>query len=797
MMRARLRERRLRLGQVNKRDLACPRAAIRAEFYPAGGLAAFLQEPAEFAARSLRRGVCCLTPSSPGWQHGATMSASENHVSFTSAAFIKGWRDRRETSGPGRSFRGNGLHDLGIVPIIALVLLAVSTAGAQTGAVVLKSPNGALEISIATLRGQSAQAAGGQLAYRVAFRGQLVLEWSNLGLLIEGSPALGSAVRIESSQTSSQDETWTSVQGKANPIRNHYNAVTVQTVETGAGGRRLVMEARAYDDGVAFRYVVPAQPNLKELRILNEATRFRFSKDGQAWALISRGFQTSNEDDYHELAISGLHREYLVNLPVLVEVPGIAWVGLTEADLEDYPNLFVTGAGAGTLAARLSPRVEDMNTSADVAPAFDPKADASKVSVIAQTPVKSAWRALLIADQPGRLVESEMVVNLNPPNALGDTSWIKPGKTAWCIGWWDGNQAKDVPKLGMNNESAKYYIDFAARNQFEFTLIDGPWSEHAPVPAGQVGYGTGTSREVLTKSVPAIDIPMLVEYGKSKNVRLWLITRFRDTSEQIDEAFAQFEKWGIAGVKIDFLDRTDQWVANWYRTAAKKAAEHHLMLDFHGAVKPDGSARTFPNVLSREGVMGEEYNRWSARVTPKHNVTLAFTRMLAGPMDYTPGSMDNVTRENFAPRTAPMVMSTRTHQTALFVVFESELQMVADFPGNYDGLKELDFLKAVPASWDETRVLNGVPPKYITIARRCGNEWFVGSITGWDARELDVPLDFLGSGAYDAEIYADGPNAAAQPKESAVEKRRVDARTVLKLKLAPAGGSAIRFVPAQ
>jgi alpha-glucosidase len=348
----------------------------------------------------------------------------------------------------------------------------------------------------------------------------------------------------------------------------------------------------------------------------------------------------------------------------------------------------------------------------------------------------------------------------------------------------------------MNNETAKYYIDFAARNHFEYALMDGPWSAHKPAPAGWVGFGPGDSYEVLTKFAPNFDVPMLVEYAKAKDVRLWLITRFRDTNDQIDEAFSQFEKWGIAGVKIDIIDRTDQWVANWYRMAAKKAAEHHLMLEFHGAVKPDGSARTYPNVLTREGVMGAEYNRWSARVTPKHDVTIAFTRMLAGPMDYTPGGLNNVTRETFAPSAAPpMVMGTRAHQSALYVVFESELQMVADSPDAYDGQKELEFLKAVPTSWDETRVLNGAPSKYITIARRRGAEWFVGSITDWDPRELDVPLSFLGSGPYDAEIYADGPNAAAQPKDSVFEKRRVNAQTTLKLKLAPGGGSAIRLVP--
>jgi len=667
---------------------------------------------------------------------------------------------------------------------------------AQGGPVVLKSPNGALKISFATLQGLSLRAEVGQLAYSVAFHDRPVLEWSNLGLIIEGSPVLGTAVQIESSHTSNEDETWTSVQGKANPIRNHYNAVTVQTVETGLNGRHLVLEARAYDDGVAFRYMIPDQPNVKELRILNESTQFCFSKDARTFSLISRGFQTSNEDDYHELTISGLHPEYLVNLPLLLEVPGIAWIGLTEADIEDYSNLYVTASGNRTLTARLAPRVEDINTSADVAPSFDAQVDASKISVIAQTPVRSAWRVLMIADHPGRLVESNIVVNLNPPNTIGNTSWIKPGKTSWD--WWNGSQQRDVKNPGenngKNNETIKYCIDFCAQNKIEYMLIDGGWSSvisHAL--AGQIGYSFRGPMD-LTKSVPAIDIPMLVEYAKSKNVNIWVWAHFRDVNDQIDIAFAQFEKWGIVGVKIDFLDRSDQWMVNWYRTTAKKAAEHHLMLDFHGSFKPDGMRRTYPNVLTREGVMGAEYNRWSARVTPKHNVTLAFTRMLAGPMDYTPGGFDNVTPEEFIPRsTSLMVKGTRAHQTALFVIFESELQIVSDSPAAYDGQKELDFLKAVPASWDETHVLNGVPPKYITIARRSGNNWFIGSITDWDARELDVPLSFLESGTYNAEIYADGPNAATQPKDSVVKKLRVNAKTILKLKLAPGGGWAARI----
>ena len=677
-----------------------------------------------------------------------------------------------------------------IVRGLAFAAVTFGANAAVTGPVRLKSPNGALEVSIATVQGQNVKPDAGQLAYAVTFRNKPVLEWSNLGLAVEGAPALGSAVRIDSSESASHDETWKSVQGKANPIRDHYNALTVQAVDTAATGRRMTVEVRAYDDGVAFRYVLPQQPALKQVRILNESTQFRFSKDANTLGLISRGFQTSNEDDYHELTISALHPEYLMNLPLLIELPGVAWVGLTEAYLEDYPNLFVTGGPNRTLEARLATRVEDINTHTQIAPSFDPKADASKVSVIAEGPVRSGWRVLLIGDEAGRLVESNMVVNLNPPCAIADTSWIKPGKTAWD--WWNGSQAKGVAKPGMNNETMKYYIDFSARNNLEFMLIDAGWSATMP---GSFGGGYGR-RNDLTKSIPDIDIPALVAYGKSKNVGIWLWAHYRNFNEQMDEAIAQFEKWGIAGVKVDFMDRSDQWMVKWYRTVAKKAADHHLMVDFHGAFKPDGMGRTYPNVLTREGVMGAEYNKWSARITPRHNVSLAYTRMLAGPMDYTPGGFNNVTPEQFVPRDmAPMVKTTRAHATALFVVFESELQMVADSPDAYTDQKETDFLKAVPASWDETRVVNGVPPKYITIARRRGNDWFVGSITNEDPRQMDVPLSFLGSGTYNADIYSDAPDAASQPKNSLLEKRRVNARTVLNLKLAPGGGAAIRLVP--
>jgi len=554
----------------------------------------------------------------------------------------------------------------------------------------------------------------------------------------------------------------------------------------------MAIEARVFDDGVAFRYAIPAQPGLREMRIANEATEFRFLKDATTWPLILRDFQTSSEDDYHELTLRGLHPEYLIGLPLLVEVPGVAWVGITEADIDDWSGMFLHSISDQTaLTARLAPRVEDRNAPHIPWP-IDPKAEPALTSVIRTAPASSPWRVMMIADDPGRLVESNMVLNLNPPPAIADASWIKAGKTSWD--WWSGSLAKGVSfRPGMNTDTMKYYIDFSAKMGFPYMLIDAGWAGRMAGGRGQNGGGGD-----LTKTSANIDMPALLDYAKSKNVKLWLWAHWTDIDRQADEAFALFEKWGIAGVKIDFMDRADQWMVNWYRQTARKAADHHLMLDFHGAFKPDGLRRTYPNVLTREGVMGAEYNKWSARETPIHNTTLPFTRMLAGPMDYTPGGFENATKDQFEARNAnPMVMGTRAHQTALFVVFESEFQMVADYPGAYEGQKETEFLKLVPATWDETRVLNGRPARFITVARRSGQEWYVGSITNWEPREIDLPLGFLGAGSYQAQIYADGPNAATNAKDSVASLQSVTNKSTLKLKLAPGGGASIRLVPSE
>jgi alpha-glucosidase len=379
------------------------------------------------------------------------------------------------------------------------------------------------------------------------------------------------------------------------------------------------------------------------------------------------------------------------------------------------------------------------------------------------------------------------VINLNPPSKIADMSWIKPGKTAWD--WWSGSYAEGVDfRPGMNTATMNHYIDFSASTGLEYMLIDAGWAAR--------GSGPNDSRSDLTRTSANIDMPAILAHAKSKNVGVWLWAHWTDISGQMDEAFPLFEKWGIAGVKIDFMNRDDQWMVNFYRRVLAKAAAHRLMIDFHGAFKPDGIDRTWPNLLTREGVMGLEYCKWSARITPEHNLTLAFTRALAGPMDYTPGGFDNVTRAEFEPRSKkPMVMGTRAHQLALYVVFESGFEMVSDYPEAYQGQKDFEFIRAVPNVWDETEVAGGRPGEFISVARRKGREWYVGAITGWRGAEVDLPLEFLGHGNYVAEIYADASDAADRPKHTTITQQPVTPGTVLRLKLASGGGAAIRFRP--
>ena len=660
-----------------------------------------------------------------------------------------------------------------VCPALLIGVLPSFAQNAPNTRLRVPSPNGQIVFLLADAPHTHAiDPASNDLRYSVDFRGKWLMDESVLGLQVEGQAPLGPGMKQVSVQTGQHDETYTIPVGKTRDVRDHYNSAIVDLADD--AGRKLTIEIRAFDDGVAFRYILPKQPSFRKVRVERELTQFCYGKDATLYPLVLEGFQSSYEDEYQIRQVSGLHRDWLIGLPLLGSVPGVGWVAITEADIDDYAGMYLRKDKAlFGLHADLSPHLDN-----------------AAIAVESQTPITTPWRVLMVGDAPGRLVESNIVLNLNPPSKIADTAWIHAGKSAWD--WWSGEAAPSMAaKPGMNTATMKHYIDFASASGFPYLLIDAGWAL-----ADRSSPQDYAALADITKVTPEIDMPELLRYAKQKNVRLWLWSHWTSVDKYMDQAFPLFEQWGIAGVKIDFMNRDDQQMVDWYRRVVALAAQHHLMIDFHGAYKPDGLRRTWPNLITREGVMGKEYLKWSARTSPLHNTTLPFTRMLAGPMDYTPGAFGNSNRENFIPRNEmPMGLGTRAHELALYVVLESPLQMVSDYPEHYEGQRDFEFIKKVPTTWDEIRVLDGTPSEFISVARRSGNDWYLGSITNWDARDVKVPLSFLGNGKYVAEMYADAPDAATNATHTAFSTQPVDRSTVLDLHMVSGGGNAIWIHP--
>lgn len=656
----------------------------------------------------------------------------------------------------------------GVVLVLVSGLLAAAFAQEDGGAGVerLRSPNNAVEVVFMLDEGRP--------VYSVAYKGRTVVTWSALGLELKQGGALSKNFEVTGATRRERDAPYELVVGKTRRARDNYRELEVALRERGGARRALRLVFRAYDDGAAFRYVVPEQAGLAQLDIVEEKSEFRFPEDYPCWALQLRTFHSNYEKEFDHISVGQIKPGARVGLPLTLRPAGGPALAVAEAGLKDYAGMYLQGLEGATnaLVSRLSPH-----------------SNGDGAAVSGRAPLASPWRVLMVGDEPGRLIESTLVLNLNEPPPFKDTSWIKPGKAAWD--WWSGQLADGVEKPGMNDATMKHYIDFAAEAGLEYMLVDAGW--YTPV-----AWGEGADLKAdITKTVPEIDLPGLVAYARARGVGIILWLHWVPARDQMDKAFPLYERLGVKGVKVDFMDRDDQEMVAFYHRILRKAAEHCLLVDLHGAYKPTGLVRTYPNYLTQEGVLGAEYNKWSDRVTPTHNLTLPFTRMLVGPLDYTPGGFRNVTRAGFRPQDkAPLVMTTRAQQLAMFVVYESPLQMVSDYPGAYRGQPGADFLRAVPASWDETRVLAGEIGKYIVVARRRGREWFVGAMTNEEPRTLRVPLSFLGRGAYALTAYADGREAAADPKQLAVSKGESRAGETLSLTLAPGGGYAAHLRPA-
>jgi len=629
---------------------------------------------------------------------------------------------------------------------------------------VVTSPGGQAEIRISDENGQA--------NFSLKFKGETLMAPSRLGLSLDKGGDLTRNLRILHAQTRKVDETYELVVGKTRTVRDRYTETTVEFLETVGLQRRLKVIARAYDDGVAFRYVLPDQPTLAGVAVRGDETRFDFAADDKCWALNLGRFGTSHEGEYDPIQAKSFRAAALYELPVVCQTKKAAFA-IAEADLKSWAGFYLSGREDGILGlqTKLSPRLDDPS-----------KAVTTKIG----TETVSSWRVVMMGDTPGDLVSSNLMTSLNPPTTLTDTSWIKPGKAAWD--WWNGSKVDGVPDSGMNDATMKRFIDFAAANKLEYMLIDDGWYA-----------GSGQAPKVLpgtdvTKSIPAINIPELVAYGREKGVGIMVWVHWKALDAQMDEALATYETWGLKGIKADFMDRDDQEIVDYYHRLLTKAGQHHLMVDLHGAFAPRGLIRTYPHYVTQEGVMGAEYNKWSARVTATHNVTLPFTRMLVGPMDYTPGGFRNVRPADFKNQfILPTVQTTRGQALAMYVVYDSPLSMVSDSPITYAASPAgLDFVSATPTSWDETRVLSGEIGQSIVIARRKGADWWVGAMTNESGRTVKVPLAFLGTGAFQADIREDG----AEPTALKTRTQAVTAKQTLSLTLAPSGGGVVHLTPA-
>jgi alpha-glucosidase len=633
----------------------------------------------------------------------------------------------------------------------------------------ISSPDQQLVFSLAIQSRNGAEGGNGKLVYSLTFHGKTVLRPSALALVLDDQPPLGSNVHISGSETGSGVDDYSLMNDKVSKVHDVYNSIVLHLAEGGKKGRVMDLEAHAYNSGIAFRYFLPKQAFIKQLHLKQENTEFRLADDATDWLLELPNYRSSYESEYVKLPTSALSNQggvpssLLIGLPLLVHEPGIAWLSLMEADLEGNSSMYVTNPSGNWAGHRfvsiLSPRFDD-----------------PKYVVEGDLPHYSAWRVVTVADDPGRLVESNLITDLNPPSRVADTSWIHPGKASW--NWWAGSINKNGVSA-YNTETMKYYVDFAAQSGFSYMMLDAGWA------VGGILHPHGK-----------VDVPELVRYGSTKHVKIWIWLYSRDVVSHMKEAFPLFEKWGVAGVKIDFINRDDQQGIQFYYDVAQEAAKDHLMVDFHGTRTPWGLRRTYPNVMSYEAVLGLENNKAGRRDSPVDRSVFPFTRLLAGPMDYTPGAFDNVTEDGFVPRgTSPMAMGTRAQQLALYVIFQTPIPMVSDSPQNYAGQPAFQFIRDVPVSWDETHVLNGVPGEFVTIARRHGAEWDLGSMTNWTPRSLPVSLSFLGSGKYTAEIYEDGVDAGINPQHVTIRRQTVWKGQTLNLNLATGGGCAIRFLP--
>ncbi|MFT4076510.1 MAG: glycoside hydrolase family 97 protein [Asticcacaulis sp.] len=655
--------------------------------------------------------------------------------------------------------------------LLALSLAAGFAFSAHAETVTLASPDGR---NVVTLDSD-------KLTYAISRDGQAVIEASPLGLNLDINQ-IGAGAALNSHSETAVNTTWNLVVGKTATAPDHYTQSTLAF--TTPKGLKFDIIVRAYDDGVAFRYAVPEQAGVSDFKVMSEVTQFNFPKDYDCWGANMGRFDTSFEAEYDQIKASKI-RNFNNYIAPLVCKTGDAQTtfALAESDVKDYPGFFLSGRGDAGLgvSVTLPPRFDNDRN-------FRSRKSVSAKVHLSGNGFQTPWRVVMLGDAPGSLTASTLIPTLATPSQIKDTSWIKPAKTSWD--WWN-DWALNIPNAGINTETYKAFVDFSKEMKLDDILIDEGWSVNSDIEPRDDAD--------VTRAKPVIDMPALLAYAKSKGVGVWLWVQWQQLDNQMDAAMAQYETWGIKGIKVDFMNRNDQEMVDWYHKVLASASAHHIMVDLHGAYPPNGLNRTWPNYVTQEGVLGAENNKWSARITATHNVTLPFTRMILGPMDYTPGGFRSLTPADFVKQQryhAPFVQTTRGQAVAMYVVYDSPFQMVSDSPDAYknsDGswADGAEFIQSVPTSWDETRVLAGDIGQYIVTARRKGDTWYVGAMTNEEGRTIEVPLSFLGQGNYSAHVQQDG----ADVNHLSTSDITADAGKSLTLTLAPSGGAVAVITP--
>jgi alpha-glucosidase len=647
---------------------------------------------------------------------------------------------------------------------IILVLLLSLNALAGQKSFEVSSPNGIIKVKIE---------AGTKLQWSVTHDGQDIILPSGISLQLEDGTVLGENAKVTSSDEQEADNDITAINYKKAVIKDKYNQLTIKC----KGDYGVIF--RVYNDAAAYRFFTKKKG---EIVIKNEEANFNFTGDHKAFIPFmwdyrnGKIFNNSFEALYSEINLSQFRKDSLAFLPVLVDVGSNKKVVITEADLEDYPGMFLnlnqTHKGFMGVYAPY-PLEAEYNGQLNFVPTK--RADyIAKTSGTREFP----WRVVVISTSDKELLNSDIVQKLASPSRIKDVSWIQPGQVAWD--WWNDWNISHVDfRAGINTPTYKYYIDFAAANKLKYIIMDEGWSNDTN----------------LTIVTPKINLQEIIDYGKQKGVGVILWATWYAASHQMDDVFPLYAKMGVKGFKIDFFDRDDQIaVASTYEIA-KKAAENHLMVDYHGIFKPTGLQRTYPNVIGYEGVKGLENMKWSTENAPRYVLSIPFIRMLAGPMDYTPGAMRNASFYSYRPiNSIPMSQGTRCQQMAMYVVYEAPLQMLSDNPTIYMKEQECtDFITKVPTTFDETTALDGKVGEYAAVARRKGDTWFVGAMTDWDARDIIIDFSFLGGGTYEAVVFKDGINADRDATDYKKEVIKISSGDKLNIHLAPGGGWAARI----